>query len=119
MSAWNTADVAAALPVTDEATPAPATERKNPQEHGWVQKTGYDYETYNKSTKELSQARAAAAENDATDSTELPPGEWASNATVYVWNEEYGEVGPRFQGLEEQLFGQQANRCRTGIKFEK
>jgi ATP-dependent RNA helicase DDX3X len=66
MSAWGTGEMAAALPdataeqAAVEQTPdAPAAEKKNPQEYGWVATTKYDYATYNKSTKELAEAQAS------------------------------------------------------------
>lgn len=112
--------MSAALPEasTDEAVAA-TEEFKNPQEHGWVAKTGYDYETYNKSTKELAEAKTTTGEKVASGAVELAPGEWAGNAAIYQWNDEYGEVGPKYPALEEQLFGQGANRSRAGIKFDK
>jgi hypothetical protein len=68
MSGWGMPEVAAALPEVAAAAESsvlqssePAETAKNPQEHGWVQKTGYDYNTYNKSTKELADAAAAVA----------------------------------------------------------
>ena len=38
-------------------------------------------------------------------------------AAVYEWNDEYGDVGPRFEELEKQLFGAE-NHVRAGINFE-
>lgn len=38
-------------------------------------------------------------------------------AAVYEWNDEYGDVGPRFEELEKQLFGAK-NHVRAGINFE-
>jgi ATP-dependent RNA helicase DDX3X len=74
MSGWGMPEVAAALPEvapaaesTDIQSSELAETAKNPQEHGWVQKTGYDYNTYNKSTKELAEAAATAAEAAADD----------------------------------------------------
>ena len=112
--------MSAALPeASNNGTVAATEEFKNPQEHGWVVKTGYDYETYNKSTKELSEAKTTTAEDAGSAAAELAPGDWAGNAAVYQWNDDYGDVGPKFPALEEQLFGQGANRSRTGIKFDK
>lgn len=104
----------------------------NPQEHGWVKKSSYDYTTYNKTTKELADERAAAPATDADATLEgqeatsslsavggLANGDWASNGAKYEWNEEYGDVGPRFADLEQQLFGKKNNHVRTGIKFDK
>ncbi|KAJ8070368.1 hypothetical protein OCU04_000746 [Sclerotinia nivalis] len=136
MSAWDTGDVAAALPDATETPDVAVVERKNPQEAGWVVAKKYDYETYNKSTKEQAEAREAAGADgaeaeadpaaDADDDAEpetlavggLRPGEWASSGAVYEWNEEYGDVGPRFPDLEDQLFGKNNNHVRQGVNFE-
>lgn len=119
---WNIGDMAEALPTTEDvvAEDAPQgptyryvaanTEKKNPQEIGWVPKQGYDYDTYNKSSKELYDEGLAPGGLGAQD--------WASNAAKYEWNDEYGDVGPRFPELEAQLFGSE-HRMRTGIEFSK
>ena len=112
--------MSSALPqATNDGTVAVTEESKNPQEHGWVAKTSYDYETYNKSTKELAEAKTATGEEAAPAAVELAHGEWAGNAAIYQWDDEFGDVGPKFPALEEQLFGQGANRSRVGIKFDK
>lgn len=64
---------------------------------GWVQATPYDYKSY-----------AADADH-----------EWASNAKVYEWDGEEGEVGPEFPALEMQLFGEPGSRAKQGIDFTK
>lgn len=134
MAAWGTGDMAAALP--DSASQAgddagAMVERKNPQEAGWVKKQSYNYEIYNKSSKELADAQAeAAAAGDAeqaegegeTDNLAvggLRDGEWASSGAVYEWDEEFGDVGPAFPALEEQLFGKKNNHVRQGLSFDK
>lgn len=117
--------MSAALP---DSTPAvaeapPADAPKNPQAYGWVAKTSYDYDTYNKSSKELAEAQTSAEapavggfgnSDDAVGG--IAPGDWANNAAVYQWNEEYGDIGPEFPELERQLFGLE-NHVRTGINF--
>jgi len=134
MSAWETADVAAALPTTTDDATAPDA-KKNPQAHGWVAKTQYDYGTYMKSSKELAAEAAAAAGAEAIADAEAPPAiedtkdlpavgglapnDWACNGAKYEWNEEYGDVGPRFELLEHQLFGKENNHVRTGINFKR
>ncbi|TGO48122.1 hypothetical protein BOTNAR_0491g00020 [Botryotinia narcissicola] len=135
MSTFETGDMVAALPDTTKTLDVVAVERKNPQEAGWVIAKKYDYETYNKSTKEQAEARAAVADGtegdadpaaDAAEDAEpetlavggLRDGEWASSGAVYEWNEEYGDVGPKFPDLEEQLFGKNNNHVRQGLNFE-
>jgi ATP-dependent RNA helicase DDX3X len=72
MSAWGTGDMAAALPdaaveqpAVEQASDAPATEKKDPQAYGWVAPTKYDYETFNKTNKELEESRESQAAESA------------------------------------------------------
>lgn len=126
MAAWGTEDMAAALPAqpaTDVNVAAPTSDFKNPQEHGWVPKANYDYDTYNKSSKELAEAQASAqAPADSGEVTDavggIRPGDWASNAAIYVWNDEFGDVGPSFPDLEKQLFGSEFH-VKTGLNYKK
>lgn len=141
MTGWGMSEVAAALPDATAVLPTPETgaaeitnrqdagavqaqnpqeaggaaPTKNPQEHGWVAKTDYDYSTYMKSSKELAEAEATAKES-ADLGVEVSG--WASNAAIYDWDDDYGDVGPRHPELEAQLFGSE-NHVRMGIKFEK
>ncbi|KAH6671917.1 P-loop containing nucleoside triphosphate hydrolase protein [Halenospora varia] len=140
--AWGTAGVAAALPVTETsggwgAAPAeptaPAAPTKTPQEHGWVQKKGYDYVAFNKTNKEIADEKEAHAvakgEEGAVTAPDAPAtedqgavggiaiGEWAGNAAVYEWKEEFGDVGPEFPQLEKQLFGSEFH-VKAGINFQ-
>lgn len=121
MAGWGMPEVAAALteaaPVAAPAslpTAEVAATIKDPQQHGWVAKSEYDYSTYMKSGKEL--VAEAAAQEGVEAGVEV--GGWASNAAIYEWNEEYGDVGPNHPELEKQLFGSE-NHVRVGIKFEK
>jgi ATP-dependent RNA helicase DDX3X len=113
---WDTKDMAEALTTAEPSSETPvaqntaAAPKKNPQEAGWVEKQPYDYDTYNKSSKELYDEGLAPGGLGAQD--------WASNAAKYEWDEEYGDVGPEFLELEKQLFGGE-NRMRTGIEFSK
>ncbi|KAK0729813.1 P-loop containing nucleoside triphosphate hydrolase protein [Lasiosphaeris hirsuta] len=54
------------------------------------------------------------------DYTTEDPNEWESNARVYEWDGEVGDVGPEFPDLELQLFGPKGNREPThGIDFSR
>ncbi|KAE9370611.1 DEAD-domain-containing protein [Stipitochalara longipes BDJ] len=123
MSAWGIGDMAAALPdnqpAVEQGSEAPATEKKDPQAYGWVAPTKYDYETFNKTTKELEEAQASAEvpENPA-EFGGIFSGDWANKGALYEWKEEYGDVGPRFEALEKQLFGSDYH-VRSGIKFDR
>jgi ATP-dependent RNA helicase DDX3X len=128
MSSWETADMAAALPtarpIISDAIEDAETANKVTA-HGWVQKTAYDYDTYNKGTRELAEAVEAQASTAAVGNEEVTdavggirPGDWSSNAAVYQWSDEFGEVGPAFPDLEKQLFGCE-NHVKTGLRYEK
>jgi ATP-dependent RNA helicase DDX3X len=145
MADWGVRDMAAALPtnssglggdsvdrgITKEETPA-ALEAltKTPQEHGWVAKQAYDYAVYSKSNKELAADRTGVVQGEGEGGQEpeadvgvggvggLRLGEWASNAQIYEWNDDFGDVGPKFPELEKQLFGSE-NHVKAGIKFSE
>jgi ATP-dependent RNA helicase DDX3X len=124
MTDWGTTDLATALP--DNAAPSievtDATPKVDPQAHGWVERTAYDYTAYNKSGKELQNAQAdgEAPKVDAHYGAVggIAVGDWASNGAVYEWNDEYGEIGPSFKELELQLFGSD-NHVKSGLEFDK
>lgn len=93
MAAWGTGDMAAALPdpaieqPTVEGPEAPATEKMDPQAYGWVAPTKYDYETFNKTAKELAEAQplGEAGENQAEyvfHSRSFPPVEGILRLTL-------------------------------------
>lgn len=104
MSSFDTKSLAEALPA--------ANSKQTPQEHGWVDKTAYDYATYNKTNKDINDA-AESGEATPEGENDFPePEAWAGNASVYEWDDEYGDVGPRHPELEQMLFG--AERVRRG-----
>jgi ATP-dependent RNA helicase DDX3X len=128
MSGWDVTDMAEALPgavletvpptegavaepegvtTNDDAAPE---DKRDPQAFGWAQKQSYDYDEYNKSTKELLDETPGEGASSVRD--------WASNAAKYEWSDEYGDVGPHFPELEKQLFGSEYH-VRAGIQFEK
>jgi ATP-dependent RNA helicase DDX3X len=42
---------------------------------------------------------------------------WESNAKVYEWDGQEGDIGPEFPELEMQLFGDPKYRAKEGIDF--
>lgn len=133
MSAWGTTDMTEALPEATEVQTSgdnPEQPTKTPQEHGWVQKQGYDYAQYNKTNKEIADGLVAGEETGEETTTPaaeeefgavggLRPGEWASNAAVYEFpHGEFGDVGPPMEALEKQLFGSNLH-VKSGIDFKK
>ncbi|KAM0260632.1 hypothetical protein ACHAQJ_002695 [Trichoderma viride] len=71
-----------------------------PAPAGWVERTAFDYTA-------MAEAEAAAT--------------WDGNAKVYQWKDEYGDVGPAFEELEVELFGDPSSRHdrHSGLDFSK
>ncbi|PGH12646.1 hypothetical protein AJ79_04144 [Helicocarpus griseus UAMH5409] len=78
------------------------------REKGWVEPQRYDYGTYN--------APPPKPGDDGGFTADLP--EWASSAAKYEWKEEYGDVGPRNEELENMLFHSE-HINRMGDHFER
>ncbi|KAK2757266.1 hypothetical protein FQN54_004780 [Arachnomyces sp. PD_36] len=72
------------------------------REKGWAEPVEYDYSKYNSTERPADNADAPT---------------WASGAAKYEWSDEYGDVGPPNEELEQMLFhGEFASR--TGVKFD-
>lgn len=71
------------------------------KEHGFVEPEAYDYKAYN-------QHAEAALENKEPI--------WLAEAVRYEWEDEYGDVGPRIEALEKQLFHDE-NRMKAGANI--
>lgn len=84
---------------------------KRPREAGWAEPQKYDYEKYNAGPP-LREEHTSGDES----AKNLPV--WAANALKYEWSDEYGEIGPRHETLEEMLFNNEHIQ-RTGIAFDK
>ncbi|EEH18325.1 hypothetical protein PABG_00888 [Paracoccidioides brasiliensis Pb03] len=76
------------------------------REKGWAPPQHCDYDAYTGEPKPA----------DGGDATELPG--WASSAARYEWKEEYGDVGPRNEELEEMLFRNELIN-RVGNHFDR
>lgn len=78
---------------------------------GWTAPETYDY------TKYVTPDEAVAPQPlEVLDEGEVP--EWAANALKYEWKDEYGDVGPENEELEEMLFRNEFIN-RTGLKINK
>lgn len=77
-----------------------ANAKRRAQELGWTDMDPYDYVKY---TAQTSKGHA-----------------WESNAAVYEWDGEHGEIGPEFPELEKDLFGtMRGGRMAVGLDFDK
>ena len=87
---------------TDEMGNALPNEDKNESaqngiDGNWVAPQAYDYT-----------AMANPPENQT----------WDGDAKVYAWDDEFGDVGPKFPELELELFGDPSSRHEhTGVDF--
>ncbi|KAH8690538.1 putative DEAD/DEAH box RNA helicase [Talaromyces proteolyticus] len=113
MDTFDTEELAAALPSTDERKsridPAAAALAR---EKGWNEPEKYDYAKYG------GPAAKSGEDGEATEDVESSDDiGWASSASRYEWKEEYGDVGPEDKSLEAQLF-RSAFINRVGVKFE-
>ena len=94
---------------TNDGAPA-----ADPQAHGWIPPTAFDYARYNGEAPAVN-AEASAAFDEATARRNDGDHQWASNAEVYEWKDEYGDVGPTVPELELILFGKKTqNTGQTG-----
>ena len=89
----------------------------------WVEPQKFDYNTYNAGPREKGSA-VPAAEVEANPNefmnseTNVSGPIWATNAMKYEWSEEYGDVGPRHEGLEKMLFHDE-HKMNKGNEFKK
>ncbi|KAF2198946.1 DEAD-domain-containing protein [Delitschia confertaspora ATCC 74209] len=70
---------------------------------GWAPQVPYNYTENTNPAGEIGEAPDAAA----------PAAPWLADAVIYEWCDEYGEVGPRNEELERELF-QAEHRMRSG-----
>lgn len=126
--------LAAALPeVTNGATPVFRSGRMNEEarkmahQQGWVEPKAYTYATEPAAQKPATNGtdNGDDIKEDGHDTNNGAQGDqsdhypkWAHDAGRYEWKEEFGDVGPRSEKLEEELFnGKYINRA--GDKFKK
>ncbi len=91
--------------ISSDAAPKNAEAIAFARAKGWAEPSSYDYEEYGKEAK---------------DATVVDPTMpiWAHNAQKYEWNEDYGDVGPRNEELEQMLYHSEFIP-RQGIKFDE
>jgi ATP-dependent RNA helicase DDX3X len=116
-AAFDTSDVAAALPdITNGGGPQGVNREENLKHArglGWVEPQNYNYEAKVPTAK-----TNGANQEDEEDVEDIQkPSTWAHDANKYEWKEEYGEVGPRSEALEKELFrGDFINRAGEKLK---
>ncbi|KAH0830925.1 hypothetical protein AYO21_06456 [Fonsecaea monophora] len=130
-SPFNTADVASALAdiTTANGVEPPTGPPKNEEaiklarQSGWVEPKANNYTARAPTTalgSDQAQLEVVAEENDGADEVVVSrhaTSNWSHDAAKYEWKEEYGDVGPRDEKLEKDLFrGEHINRA--GIKFD-
>ena len=121
MSVANGAQPSAGPPKNEEAI-------KAARDAGWVQRQAHNYAAtapitvLNGDEDEAEPDAAPAAEGEAGDEDPMTSRHstttWSHDAAKYEWKEEYGDVGPRDEKLEKDLFrGEHINRA--GNKLTK
>lgn len=90
--------------VSTDAAPTNGETRTMARERGWAEPSSYDYEAYGKQPTHTT----------VVDQTQPM---WGHNAQKYEWREEYGDVGPRNEELEQMLYHSEFIP-RQGIKFD-
>ncbi len=79
----------------------------------WVEPQKFDYDVYNAGPRDAGPSGPAA---DADANANAPS--WAANAMKYEWSEEYGDVAPRYQALEDMLFHDK-DKMEKGNQFKQ
>ncbi|KAF4345965.1 ATP-dependent RNA helicase [Fusarium beomiforme] len=98
---FGTAAMSEALPSADQndKAPTPGTKGYDASQGRWTKPEAFDY---------TSMAEGSAGQ------------EWGCNARAYAWQDEYGDVGPRYPELELELFGDPSTRHdRVGLDFSR
>lgn len=85
---------------------------KRVREGGWATPEKYNYDVLAADPRGKS---SAAPEPDQLQG-DLPS--WAASAIKYEWSDEYGDIGPEHQDLEDMLF-RDNNQMKTGDEFSK
>lgn len=68
--------------------------------NGWVEPQKVDYTAFNAETQSN--------------------GQFDGEAPIYQWNDDFGDVGPKYEILELELFGDpQSRHDRAGLDFSK
>ena len=76
----------------------------------WAEPQKFDYNTYNAGPRDAGPSGPSDADANAPS--------WAASAMKYEWSEEYGDVAPRHETLENMLFRDE-NKMERGDLFKK
>jgi len=87
------------------------------RQQGWVEPKAYTYGNEPAPQNGDDVKEVGGDQNRGAQGDQAGP-KWAHDAGRYEWKEEFGDVGPRSEKLEEELFnGKYINRA--GDKFKK
>lgn len=87
------------IPAEDDNAQSPGDNEKSdvgPHEAGWTEPVPYSYDSFNDGTF----------------------ADWDGMAPRYEWKDEYGDIGPRNEELEKQLFNDEF-MPRAGLRFDE
>jgi ATP-dependent RNA helicase DDX3X len=133
-SGWDDADPSSTLADVTPANGQPSGPTKiveaiqRAKEAGWGERQTYNYHTtapkafLNGDGHEAKSDSAADADANGEEALvsvyASKPTTWSHDIARYEWKDEYGDVGPRIESLEKELFhGEFLNRA--GSKLEK
>ncbi|KAA8645800.1 hypothetical protein EYZ11_011205 [Aspergillus tanneri] len=109
MDGFEVSDMSNALKDITDGQNKKAEAASAAREKGWAEPEGYDYSMYNNIVPPIDKpAEVPSPER------QLP--EWAAKAAKYEWNDEYGDIGPKNEELEEMLFRNEYIN-RAGLKL--
>lgn len=86
--------------------------RERVKEANWGTQEEFNYAKYNAGPRD---------KNDPALESDQPQGDpstWFANAAKYEWDDDYGDVGPKHEALENILFGDE-HMMKQGEKFSK
>jgi ATP-dependent RNA helicase DDX3X len=120
-STFDAPEMAEALAEATNGASAPCVSRvdeessKRARDLGWVPPQTYDYGA---SAPTAAKKPEIVEDEEENNESQHKGSTWAHDAAKYEWNQEYGDVGPRSEALEKELFkGDFINRA--GEKLAK
>ncbi|KAF3390306.1 ATP-dependent RNA helicase ded1 [Penicillium rolfsii] len=96
---WDVTNGPDNIPAENDNAQTPSDNKKfdvGPRDAGWMNPVPYGYENFNDGNSVY----------------------WEGMAPRYEWNDEYGDIGPRNEELEKQLFNEEF-MPRAGLRFDE
>lgn len=122
MASFDVSDVTAALTHVTNGAPPQSVQNQQQleflQQSGWVPRNAYNYGAKEPTVNMSTVKQDLAHQQDPVEGSATKSTGWAHDAAKYEWSDSYGDVGPKVEALEKELFrGEFINRA--GGKFAK